>query len=119
MKKIVCIAAMLASFAASSVSAQMQASPHIKLIAPCFETPEPVELYLDSQTDQQILFTANALSTVATSPRDDTTVPSVLVVYVGPQSSDFTVVMLFENGATCLVANGVDFIPYTAPRAIP
>lgn len=119
MKNILISTAMLLSFAVGPVAAQVQQGLHIKLIAPCFTSMEPVEQYLAERTNQRILFTASAYATVATSPNADETVPGLLVVYVDPDTTEFTAVMLYENGYTCLITNGVDFLPYVESRDTP
>lgn len=87
---------------------------HMRQVNPCFKTPEPAEQYLNNETQQRLLFMAETRLYIVYE-NQELAVPAYLSMYLDPNSLTYTITATFEDGVTCLVAEGYDLEIYSTP----
>lgn len=119
MKNSIKITAMLLGFAAvftqASTAQTVQDNFHLRQVNPCFDSPAPAQFYLETQTNQKLLFTANTGVYILVDNNIEIPTPAKLAVYLDINSSNYTALLIFDDGVTCLLSEGGAFNPYTSP----
>lgn len=119
MKKISNVIAMSSAFAVFSslpsfAQTAIQQGFHMRQVNPCFQTPEPAEQYLNNETQQRLLFMADTQLYIVYE-NQELAVPAYLSMYLDPNSLTYTIIATFEDGVTCLVAEGYNLEIYSTP----
>lgn len=120
MKRLFTYTAMLATIAvcvatvSSAQNRNIQDGFHLKQANLCFASPAPVDQFLSTETDQKLLFTAETVIHIIGDEPGEFPVPATLAVYLGPNSTNYTALAIFQDGVTCLLNEGTNFKPYSS-----
>lgn len=102
---------LLPSFAQTAI----QETFHMRQVNPCFQTPEPAEQYLNNETQQRLLFISQTQLYLTIDRNQELTMPAYLSMYLDSNSLTYTIIATFDDGVTCLVAEGYNLEIYATP----
>jgi len=85
---------------------------HAIIAVPCSEKSNFYTDIASNMYTEQILFNSIAINTILSPQGVEYSMSSVIGILVNQDTGTFSVIMVFEDGVSCLLTDGNNFTPY-------